>query len=250
MERLSFGTLASQLPRIGGMATMPSRSQSLRDALPAILPQVERLYLYLDQYDHVPADLAADARIVPLLRRDGERPMGTSGKLLGLRALSTPCLYFCFDDDIRYPAGYVDRMAAALHRHRYRAVVGVHARVFRPPIRSYIRDGRILNFKDRLDIDCVVDELGSGTIAFHSRCIRLDPERWEFLNILDLMLTIEAMNQDVQLVAVNRPAGFMQAIAENQDDSLYREVLHDDSLQTRLLRSTMAHYPGRWNQAD
>ena len=32
----------SRLPRIGGMATMPSRSESLRIALPYILPQVDR----------------------------------------------------------------------------------------------------------------------------------------------------------------------------------------------------------------
>lgn len=250
MEPLFFGTLTSLLPRIGGLATMPSRLESVRQALPNILPQVDRLYLYLDQYDHVPAEFTAHSKIVPLLRKEGERPMGTSGKLLGLKAVSSPCLYFCFDDDILYPASYVDRLAAALHRHRYRVVVGVHARVFTPPIRSYIRDGRILNFKDGLTIDAVVDELGSGTIAFHSRCIALDPDRWAYLNILDLMLTIEAMRQDVPLVAVRRTRGFVQAIAENQEDSLYREVLKDDVIQTALLQTTMAHYPGRWCLSD
>ncbi len=250
MERLRFGTLTSQLQRFGGMATMPSRAQSLRKALPSIVAQVERLYLYLDQYDHVPADIAAQSKIVPLLRREGERPMGTSGKFLGLKAVSSPCLYFCFDDDILYPSSYVDRLAGALHRHRYQAVVGVHATVFQPPIQSYARDRRILNFKNRLDFDCMVDELGTGTIAFHSRCISLDPERWAHLNMADLMLTIEAMRQDVPLVAVRRPRGALQDIAETQEDSLYQKVLQDDRLETGLIRTTMSHYPGRWCASD
>ena len=39
---------------VGGMATMPSRENSLIEALPNILKNVDILYLYLDKYEYVP----------------------------------------------------------------------------------------------------------------------------------------------------------------------------------------------------
>ena len=42
-ERARFGMLPSMLPRIGGMATMPTRAASLKQALPSILAQVLRI---------------------------------------------------------------------------------------------------------------------------------------------------------------------------------------------------------------
>ncbi len=107
------------------MASMPSRIESLRIALPGIMAQVDRLYLYLDQYRFVPPEFASDSRIVPLLPRDEDPSLRGAGKFFGLSQFSAPCLYFCFDDDIAYPAGYVDHLAAALARHRFRTLIGL-----------------------------------------------------------------------------------------------------------------------------
>lgn len=250
MERPVFGTLPPRLPRIGGMATMPSRIESLRIALPRILPQVERLYLFLDRHTEVPAEIAADARIVPILPDAATGGLRGAGKFLGLKAFGEPCLYVCFDDDILYPENYVEHMARALHRHRYRAVVGIHGAILGVPTRSYIRDRRTAHFGGAVDVDRYVDELGTGTMAFHSRCIQLDPLRWSRPGKADLMITLEALRQDIPLVLVRRPRGFLQAIAENQEDSLYRAVLADDSVETEILLAAMKLYPGRWALED
>ncbi len=250
MDRLAFGTLPSRLPRIGGMATMPSRLASLRLALPAILAQVERLYLYLDKYEGIPPDLAAEGKIVPLLPEPGMRPLGDSGKLLGLKAVPEPCLYFCFDDDILYPDRYVDHMVAALRRHRFKVVVGLHAAVYNRIVDSYIRSRQDHHYAHELQHDIVVDELGTGTVAFHSRCLDLDPRQWAYANMTDLLLAIEAVRQDVTRIAVRRPRDFLCAIERRQADSIYLQSLVDDSVQTRLLQAAMAHYPGRWCQSD
>jgi len=238
------------MPRIGGMATMPTRLASCRQALPSILAQIDRLYLHLDKYEEVPPEFAAEPKIVPLLPQKGERSLGDSGKLLGLKAFPEPCLYFCFDDDLFYPEHYVDHMVAALRRHRFEVVVGLHAAVYHATIESYVRSRQDHHYAHDLLHDIVVDELGTGTVAFHSRCLDLDPRQWAYANMTDLVMAIEAVRQGVARIAVRRPPHFLRPIERRQADSIYLQTLADDSVQTQLLKAAMAHYPGRWCLSD
>lgn len=233
------------LLRIGGMATMPTRAHTLLKAMETILPQVDRLYLFLDKYEDVPATLPADPKLVPLLpARFG--PLAAEGKFLGLELLTEPGLYFCFDDDIYYPPIYVKSMTLALRRHHFRALVGVHGTVFRPPHQSYLRDRRTLHFHAGRSLDCHVDELGTGTLAFHTGCVQLKPRTWLHHGMADLMVAIEAVQQRIPRIAVRRPASFLRAIEQNQSDSLWRGLQKDDHRQTAIMRAALAAFPLDW----
>lgn len=234
------------LPRIGGLATMPSRAASLRRALPAILPQVDRLYLYLDKYEHVPADLAAIPNVVCERPAPGAPSLGAAGKFAALDHHREPCLFFGFDDDIVYAPDHVATLTAALRRHRYRALVGVHGAIYDVPCGSYVKERKLLPFRLGLDFDACVDELGTGTIAFHSSALTLEHRQWRHPNMSDLHLMIDAVRQEVPRIAIRRAAGFAHPIRQNQPDSLYRESQQDDSVQTALLREAMVCYPSRW----
>jgi hypothetical protein len=238
------------LPRIGGMATMPSRWKSFRIALPHILNQVDRLYLYLDKYTHIPAEIIAEKKIIPVLPETAEKSLTTSGKFACFKTITEPFLFFGFDDDIIYPQGYVNHMAAALYRHNYRALVGIHANVYPIPCPSYVRKRKVLHFKESLPMDCVVDELGTGTVAFHSRCISINPDAWVLNRHADLMLMIEGLRQEVPRIAVRRPWRFLRPIKECQKDSVYVDVRSNDRVETKILQKAMEEYPGRWCMSD
>lgn len=225
---------------------MPSRIGSLRIALPHILPQVDRLYVYLDKYTEVPRELAGNNRIVPLLPARGERSLGCAGKFSCLVLNPEPCLFFGFDDDIVYHAGYVDHMAAALAKFRYKALIGLHGAVYDFPAASYVANRRIIHFSRELEGDFRVDELGTGTVAFHSGCLTLAPGNWRYPNMTDLFLMLDAVRQNVRRVCVARPEGLLQPIAQKQEDSLFARSLADDSKETFLLQAAMKHYPGAW----
>ncbi len=238
------------LPRIGGMATMPSRWKSFKKALPHILNQIDRLYLYLDKYSRVPAEITAEKKIIPLLPDMNETSLTTSGKFACFKIITEPYLFFGFDDDIIYPQGYVNHMAAALFRHNCRALVGIHANIYPIPCSSYVRKRKVLHFKESLRMDCVVDELGTGTVAFHSQCISIHPDAWTLNKQADLMLMIECLRQEVPRIAVRRPWRFLRPIKECQKDSVYVEVRSNDSVETKLLQEAMKEYPGRWCLSD
>ena len=236
------------LPRIGGLATIPSRKAGLAAVLARVLPQLDHLYVFFDRHGEVPAEYAAHPKITALLPSTAG-DFRSCGKFLGVELHRTPCLYFGFDDDIQYPSDHVDVLARALHRYNLRAVVGFHATLFTPPHQSYLRDRVILNFGQALNIDCCADELGSGTIAFHTGTIRFHPRSWPYRNMSDLMLAIEAVNRGLPRITVRRPDGYVRPLAEYQADSLYIQLHRDDSRETALMRKAIERFPLAWQRA-
>jgi hypothetical protein len=237
-----------RLPRIGGMATMPSRAHTFRAALDTILPQVDRLFVFFDKLDRVPEFVAGIPQIVPLLPAQ-HGPLGADGKLMGALLTQSPCLYFCFDDDIRYPLGHVELLASALERHRFDAVVGFHACWFLPPFLSYRENRGVLHFSWALRADALVDELGAGTMAFHNGRFRVDPRSWRYHTMGDLMSALEAARLGLPRVAVRRPKDFLTPLEELQEDSLFRRLIKDDTTETTVMRHAMDQFPGSWTAA-
>jgi hypothetical protein len=238
-------TLPDGLPRIGGMATMPSRAHTLHIALERILPQVDRLFLYLDRYESIPERIAAYPNIIPVLPKDIGEFLG-AGKFVGLQLIHEPCLYFCFDDDILYPPRYVEHMATALYRYSYRAIVGMHATILKPPYLSYVRDRFVWHFMSGLTVDCMVDELGTGTLAFHSDYFRIDPREWPHHDMCDLLLAIDAVRQGLPRISIRRPSKYLLPIEQDQGDSSWTSAKKDDSRQTAIMRQAIEDHPFRW----
>lgn len=236
---------ASKLPRIGGIATMPTRDDTFRKVIVRILPQLDRLYVYFDKFESIPDYVSQYSRIVPLLPQDHGNVQG-DGKFVGCKFIDQPSLYFCFDDDISYPMGYVEIMASALERHDFKAIAGFHGARFVPPYESYLRDKAVVHFRSGCKTDVPVDVVGTGTIAFHTDCFTPDPTKWQSHKMADLLVAMEAARKDVPRILVRRSFGTLYPLKENQDDSLYRQLLNDESEETRIMRQAIAAHPEWW----
>jgi hypothetical protein len=234
-------------PRIGGLATLPSRAATLARVVEAVLPQVDRLYLYFDRCLSVPAGFAGHPKIEPVLPAQVGDLAG-AGKFAGLVLHPGACRYFGFDDDILYPPDYVAVLGRALRRHFGRAIVGLHGAFFRHPHRSYRDDRTFLHFRREVMADVYVDLLGTGTTAFDTRCFRFDPRDWPHRGMNDLMLAIEAVKQQVPRICIRRPKRFLEALAENQEDSIHRRLLQGDRLQTEVMQAALEAYPLAWHR--
>lgn len=228
-QRLRLATL----PRVGGMASIPTRAGDLEQVLAHIVPQVERLHLFLHGYDAIPT-AARHSRIVPVLA-PLDTPFRASGKFHGLLQQTGPCLYFCFDDDILYPPDYVARMTAAVCRYGGNAFVGVHGSDYPTAGTSYARDRKTRPFAKRLLLDRVVDELGCGTVAFASELLSIDPRRWPHGDMEDLMLAIDAERNGIGRIAIRRHRRWLVPLEQSQPDSLWARTLADDSRQSAQL---------------
>ncbi len=228
----------SGLRKVGGMATQPTRIDGLRLVLADIVGQLDRLYLFLDGFDGIP-DFVRSPKIV-ILRSQTEGPWWSSGKFLGLGHEGLDCIYFSFDDDIRYPPGYVATLVAALERVNGAAMVGFHAAFLMPPYESFMRDRVRAFFFNALDREMQVDILGTATSAFLASRLPLELRTWPYLDIDDLMVALAAERYDLPRIALPRPAGYLRPVALMQPDSLALRTKHDHTRQTFYMRKLVA----------
>ena len=229
--------MVAGLPRVGGLATLPTRMETARAVVGAAVRQVDRLYVYLDGHERLP-DFARHEKIIPI--SVAEMPgMRSSGKFLGLLREQEPCVYVTFDDDIRYPANYVDTLVAALARFSGRVMAGVQGSLFRVPFNSFSQDVEVCTLSTGLSNDVRVDMLGTGTSALVSSTLPIDPRRWPEKDIDDLMASLDAERLQIPRVAIAREPKFLVPLAEDQADSLWVAARRDDTRQTMYMRELL-----------
>lgn len=223
---------------VAGMATMPSRKDTFPRALQCIVRQVDRLYLYLDGFQYVPAAAKRYPNVVPIL--SGDMPgLHANGKLIGLVLEEEPGLYACFDDDFHFRRDFVSKMRTALARYDDKAVVGLHGTAFNRPLEGYFKDGKSVSYWRPLESDWQVDALGTGAVLFNSRFLRFDVRNWPFGNMADLGVATEAARAGLPMIAIARRAKEVLPLAMAQPDSLRTARMKDDTAQTELARELL-----------
>lgn len=221
------------------MATMPSRIKVLEKTIASILPQVDRLDVYLNNFTDVPKFLV-DPKIT-LARSQDHGDRKDNGKFFFVGQLA-PGYHFTIDDDIEYPPDYVTRTILAIERYQRRAVIGVHGVDLADPLVAYTRNRRVLHFKEALRSDQFVQLLGTGTTAYHTSTLRVAPEAFETTGAADLWFAIQARQQGVPLVAQARPAQWLVPLDDEhaRTDSLHARARRNDQSETAIAQ---AHGP-------
>lgn len=228
------------LAKVGGLATMPSRASSLENCIDSIVSQVDRLYVYLDKYSEIPEILKNYPNVFPLLPAKVESLLGrtqnwgATGKFIATQ-LEGDCLYYTFDDDIIYPDDYSRRLGDVLAKYSYGVLVGVHGATFRAPYKSYTNDRHYVHFRFRLEHEITVDEIGTGTLAFRTSVFRPRIFEWSTMKILDMAVAIDAHDLGLPRVLVSRPQNYLQAVAEDQEDSLWTAQRRNESEHNKLM---------------
>jgi hypothetical protein len=215
------------------MATLEARNDTFRRALPNIVGQVDRLYLYLDCYREIPELVRGDPRITAVLSHDLPN-LHANGKLLGLALEPGDFLYVSVDDDFWYSPKFVGHLRAGLSRYGDRAVVGYHGVMLRRPLTGYNRDKTTIPYTSRPLEDRIVDAIGTGAAMFHSSSLRFDVRAWPHTNMVDLGLAVEAARVKLPMISLARRKRYLRPIANEQPDSIAVRLRGDDSRQTAL----------------
>ncbi len=232
------------LPVVATLCSVPERIDLLRRTLASLAPQVDALHVYLDRYDEVPAFvLACHPSLTVVLSRD--RPgLRDNGKFLPFAGLQRECYYFTADDDIVYPPDYVAAMIRRIEHYGRQAVVGVHGVLVPERATGYFSAYRkVLLFKKSLERDALVNNLGTGTVAFHSELLRgLDLSHFPQAGMADLYLSLVCKQRRIPMVAIARHDDWL--LEMDAPTTLYQEFAQSDGAQAALVRS---HWP--WGYA-
>ena len=99
---------------------------------------------------------------------------------------------------------------------------------------SYVRDMTVMHRRAALDDATEADLLGTDSTAFRTSTLHFDVREWEHVNLVDLSFALAARRESVPLVAIPRAKGWVNPLAERQDDSIWLGVRRDDTKQTAL----------------
>lgn len=225
-------------PVVVSLCSIPERVELLRRTLASLAPQADALHVYLDRYESVP-DFVRDyhPQVTVYLSRDYPG-LRDNGKFLAFPALREDCYYFTADDDILYPPDYVASLIRRIEHYGRQAVVGVHGVLVPEETQGYFSGYRkVLNFTRELERDALVNNLGTGTVAFHSALLRgLDLGHFCEAGMADLYLSVFCKQRGIPMVAIARPDDWLQE-QEAPGNSLYQEFRQSDDRQSVLLRS-------------
>lgn len=237
MPDMSYLTNPTQ-PVIVSLCSIPERAELLRQTLASLAPQVDALHVYLDRYESIP-DFVRDCHPQVQVYLSHDYPgLRDNGKFLAFAAQTGDCYYFTADDDILYPPDYVASMIRRIEHYGREAVIGVHGVLLPEEAEGYFSVYRkVLMFKRELEHDALVNNLGSGTVAFHSTLLRgLELEHFQESGMADLYLSVFCKQRNIPMIAIARPDDWLQELP-SPNTSLYQEFSKADVQQSLLIRT-------------
>jgi glycosyltransferase involved in cell wall biosynthesis len=224
------------------ICSIPSRLDTLRSTIRSLQHQVDGIFVYLDKYDEVPADLRKNPKLTILRSQDFNTDHRDNAKFIGygsLAARNAPFFYFTCDDDIEYPHDYIATMIRGLRSLDNRVVLGVHGVIVEERPRSYFR--RRFNFhfaENAIDSYRLVNNLGTGTVGFHSRLFpSIDPHKWARGGMVDIYFAVECKKNMIPMVCINRHSGWLVDLDETKSTpTLFQEFNEKETLITNELK--------------
>jgi len=142
------------------MASFPARKKGMLRVVNELLPQCDKLCLYLNGYDRSPSELPKSDKLeVICAGPDTDNPdKGSQGKHHWLDVYGDS-YYLTVDDDIFYPSDYVVRLIAAIERYSRKAIITAHGGIYTLDAKGYIpKDGMVRKHRKTLPYDVFVKE--------------------------------------------------------------------------------------------
>jgi FkbM family methyltransferase len=200
------------------LASVPSRRESLRRTVASLLPQVDRVGVYLNGYNGVPKFLEHERIDVARSQDHGDR--GDAGKFYWSDAGDFDYHLTC-DDDLIYPQDWAKTLVAGVERHGRRAAVGTHGALLKPGARDYHGSvkARYHCLKDVLR-EHPVHVLGTGVACWHSS-LDIGPRVFRHPNMADIWLAEWAQREGVPLIVLPHKAGWLR-LQKTPADSIWQ----------------------------
>jgi len=213
---------------IAAMATMPERLDILEKTVASLRPQVDVIRVYLNNFNEVPPFLNPEEG---LLSQKASGDIGDAGKFFWFDKGGFH-YYLTADDDILYPADYVNRLIEEFEARHGKAIIGVHGFVFSEPIKSYITS-RAEKYKCtyRLDQARPVHIIGTATAIFNPTTIKLSLKDFPRHNMADLQLAIAAQKQQIPMIVIPRKENWIKELQDatpEHGSSIWKEAKKDN----------------------
>jgi len=143
------------------MAAVPWRAEALQQVVASLLPQVDCLNIYLNDWEEIPTFLD-DPKIIAVMSQNESGNLGAKGKFYWCENIRG--YHLTVDDDILYPPNYVEEILRGLSRYS-RCVVSYHGSILNYPVFKK-RNNKLTHFVKNCRKDLSVALVGTGVLAY------------------------------------------------------------------------------------
>jgi hypothetical protein len=235
-EPLNWKELA---PIYGGMASFPERESQLKATINSVLPYLDKLYLFLNDYVQVPVWLTQYSKVIPFLSNVEKTNQGDAGKFYGISKITdNDFYYFSLDDDMLYPPDYIWHMINKIENHKRKAVVGCGGYTMKEQVTHFYTDRKdnwhisMPNMEDR-----PVHILHTCLTAWHSSTLQFNYEQCEKANMGDIWLALAAQKEQVPMILIERPPNWVRCQPVPVAQTIYGRYKNNCDEQNEVFNS-------------
>lgn len=223
---------------IATMATMPTRIEALKESIASLLPQIDELRVYLNNFESIP-EFLTNKKIIIFDSRNEVGDLGDVGKFYNVDKIKG--YHFMVDDDLIYPEDYVIQLIEQIEKHKRKYIIGLHGRIFgNIPVKSYYK-GHTESFRCLGDVpnDAFVHITGTGASAYHTDTINISIDDFETSNMADIWFSRKANNCNIPVLVIKHNKGWLiESKKYNPTQSIYYNCHKNDIVQTDVVNET------------
>jgi len=197
------------------------RIKGLKCVVDSLLPQVDKINVFLQKYDSIPEFLNN-----PKINVVTDKQYLSAGKLGACAkffwANETQGYHFIVDDDLLYPSNYISYCISKVEQYKRKAIIGFHGILIKKDkVTIWERNNdemEVYDYNSALTKDKYVNILGTGSIAFHSDTIHLPFDKFTIPNKADSNFKQIAKEQNIPFIIVERKKDYISMIRELSND--------------------------------
>lgn len=217
--------------RVVGMASLPDREDAALKSVESIINQVDKVYVALNGYDHIPLAWQDNPKIhCDIL----DNSLGDAAKFYHIADVDG--WYFSIDDDLAYPSNYCNYMISKAEQ--YKCIVTLHGRRYGNPNITSSRRGWTLNYHclHSYSSDELLHVGGTGVMCFHTDIFRPSIDRFKVKNMADFWCALQAKEQKVKIMGVAHKNNFLRYMPPKVT---IWQTCTTDRLQTDILKKIL-----------
>ena len=220
-----------------GVASIPERVTSLKLVIDSIYDQVDKIGVYLNNYESVPSFLLRKKIIIRQSQDHGD--LKDNGKFYFLSQAKEQ-YYATLDDDIIYPSDYVARLIETLQITSHQSAIAVHGVHLPKQINSITAHRYVYHYERSTPFVTRVDILGTGTVLFDQSVWKLQTNEFIDTGMSDVWFALAANKRGYPLFVINRNRGWLSRspFEKPENDNLYKTAKRNQDMQVGLLQDS------------
>lgn len=219
--------------KIAQIASLPDRVKLLKQTIESLEPQMDRIFVYLNNYKDIPRFINKSGKVFGILC---DNTHGDAAKFTDVEQYKGAYIFTC-DDDLFYPSDYADTMIEGVNR--YRCPVSLHGVVFRQlPIEDYYNDPNKVKYHCLKDVDHDIQAhvVGTGVLCYkHEHVPGLSLKDFELRNMADLWFSRYCKMRGIATVVLKHKANYLKYLHPSR--TIWGQHVNNCEIQTDLVNS-------------